>query len=82
MVTPLLSSARLLSEVHNVSASAVAQVLCSPSTSHSEVFVINAEFKRITTMPLQSRFLSHLDLDSPSLLRVFAKRSVQQGNKL
>ncbi|XP_034562508.1 uncharacterized protein LOC117829078 [Notolabrus celidotus] len=43
---------------------------------------INAEFKRITTMPLQSRFLSQLDLLSESLLRVFAKRSGEQGKKL
>lgn len=45
-------------------------------------FQINAEFKRITTMPLQSRFLSQLDLLSESLLRVFAKRSGEQGKKL
>ncbi|XP_069375043.1 uncharacterized protein [Paralichthys olivaceus] len=43
---------------------------------------INVEFKRITTMPLQSRFLSQLDLLSGSLLRVFAKRSGEQGKKL
>ncbi|KAL7392335.1 hypothetical protein ABVT39_023167, partial [Epinephelus coioides] len=43
---------------------------------------INAEFKRITTMPLQSRFLSQLDLLSERLLRVFAKRSGEQGKKL
>ncbi|CAI5642295.1 unnamed protein product [Oreochromis niloticus] len=43
---------------------------------------INAEFKRITTMALQSRFLSQLDYLSESLLKVFAKRSGQQGKKL
>ncbi|KAL6460861.1 hypothetical protein MHYP_G00308270 [Metynnis hypsauchen] len=43
---------------------------------------INAEFKRITTMPLQSRFLSQLDFLSESLLRVFAKRSGEPGKKL
>ncbi|XP_070402493.1 uncharacterized protein [Nothobranchius furzeri] len=47
-----------------------------------EAAEINAEFKRITTMPLQSRFLSQLDLLSESLLRVFAKRSGEQGKKL
>uniref|UniRef100_A0A3Q3JTI6 PB1 domain-containing protein n=1 Tax=Monopterus albus TaxID=43700 RepID=A0A3Q3JTI6_MONAL len=47
-----------------------------------DVMEINAEFKRITTMPLQSRFLSQLDLHSSNLLRVFAKRSGQQGTKL
>lgn len=45
-------------------------------------FQINAEFKRITTMPLQSRFLSQLDLLSESLLRVFSQRSGEQGKKL
>ncbi|KAL7872447.1 hypothetical protein SRHO_G00074300 [Serrasalmus rhombeus] len=43
---------------------------------------INAEFRRITTMPLQSRFLSQLDLHSANLLRVFVKRSGQQGKTL
>ncbi|KAL7872442.1 hypothetical protein SRHO_G00074250 [Serrasalmus rhombeus] len=43
---------------------------------------INAEFRRITTMPLQSRFLSQLDLHSANLLRVFVKRSGQQGKML
>ncbi|KAI4883038.1 hypothetical protein NFI96_008819, partial [Prochilodus magdalenae] len=43
---------------------------------------INAEFKRITTMPLRSRFLSQLDFLSESLLRVFAKRSGEPGKKL
>ncbi|KAJ4935541.1 hypothetical protein JOQ06_017073 [Pogonophryne albipinna] len=33
-------------------------------------------------MPLQSRFLSQLDLHSASLLRVFSKQSGQQGKKL
>ncbi|XP_053347058.1 uncharacterized protein LOC128517973 [Clarias gariepinus] len=43
---------------------------------------INAEFKRITTMSLQSKFQSQLDLHSADLLRVFGKRSGQQGKKL
>ncbi|XP_034074475.1 uncharacterized protein LOC117547769 [Gymnodraco acuticeps] len=47
-----------------------------------DVMEVNAEFKRITTMPLQSRFLSQLDLHSASLLRVFSKQSGQQGKKL
>ena len=33
-------------------------------------------------MPLQSRFLSQLDLLSESLLRVFAKRTGEPGKKL
>uniref|UniRef100_A0A3P9K7E0 Uncharacterized protein n=1 Tax=Oryzias latipes TaxID=8090 RepID=A0A3P9K7E0_ORYLA len=43
---------------------------------------INTEFKRITTMPLQSRFLSQLNFLSESLLTVFAKRSGKQGKML
>ncbi|CAL8384054.1 unnamed protein product [Arctogadus glacialis] len=46
------------------------------------MFQINAEFKRVTTMPLQSKFISQIDLHSASLLRVFEKRSGQQGQKL
>jgi hypothetical protein len=46
------------------------------------MFQINAEFKGVTTMPLQSRFISQIDLNSASLLRVFEKRSGQQGKKL
>lgn len=33
-------------------------------------------------MPLQSRFLSQLDLFTANLLKVFEKRSGQQGKKL
>ncbi|CAL8253809.1 unnamed protein product [Arctogadus glacialis] len=47
-----------------------------------DVMEINAEFKRVTTMPLQSKFISQIDLHSASLLRVFEKRSGQQGQKL
>ncbi|MEQ2186914.1 hypothetical protein GOODEAATRI_033740 [Goodea atripinnis] len=43
---------------------------------------INAEFKRITTMQLQSRFLSQLDMHSASLLGVFEKQKGQRGKKL
>lgn len=46
------------------------------------LFQINAEFKRITNMPLQSRFLSQLDFLSENLLRVFAMQSGEQGKKL
>lgn len=45
------------------------------------LFQINAEFKRITTMPLQSRFQSQLDLLSESLLKVFAKQLAGQKLK-
>ncbi len=38
------------------------------------IFVqINAEFKRITTVALQSRFLSQIDMLSDKLLKVFQK---------
>lgn len=43
---------------------------------------INAEFKRITTMPLQSRFLSQLDMLSHKLLKLFNKRGGQIGKRL
>lgn len=46
------------------------------------LFQINAEFKRITTFPLQSKFLSQLDLHSDVLTRLFQKRGGQLGRKL
>ena len=46
------------------------------------LFQINAEFKRITTMPLKSRFISQLDLNTANLLIVFEKSLGQQGQKL
>ncbi|XP_074551477.1 uncharacterized protein LOC141808698 isoform X2 [Halichoeres trimaculatus] len=45
-------------------------------------FQINAEFKRITTIPLQSRFLSQLDVLSDKLLKPFEKRGGQIGKRL
>ncbi|XP_051258074.1 uncharacterized protein LOC127364511 [Dicentrarchus labrax] len=47
-----------------------------------EVGEINAEFKRITTMPLQSRFLSQLDVHSEKLLKMFKNRGGQIGRRL
>ncbi|XP_037608700.1 uncharacterized protein LOC119478205 isoform X2 [Sebastes umbrosus] len=47
-----------------------------------EVSEINAEFKRITTIPLQSKFLSQLDLYSDNLTRLFQKRGGQLGARL
>ncbi|KAL6474683.1 hypothetical protein MHYP_G00157230 [Metynnis hypsauchen] len=44
--------------------------------------VINAEFKRITTMPLQSKFLSQLDVHSKKLMKLFKKRGGQIGRRL
>ncbi|KAL7883324.1 hypothetical protein SRHO_G00009820 [Serrasalmus rhombeus] len=43
---------------------------------------INAEFKRITTMPLQSKFLSQLDAHSERLISLFKKRGGQIGKRL
>uniref|UniRef100_A0AAV2KAG7 Uncharacterized protein n=1 Tax=Knipowitschia caucasica TaxID=637954 RepID=A0AAV2KAG7_KNICA len=47
-----------------------------------DVYEINAEFKRLTTIPLQSRFLSQLDIFSNKLLALFKKRGGQIGKKL
>ncbi|CAL9704527.1 unnamed protein product [Knipowitschia caucasica] len=47
-----------------------------------DVYEINAEFKRLTTIPLQSRFLSQLDILSNKLLALFKKRGGQIGKKL
>lgn len=45
-------------------------------------FQINAEFRRITTIPLQSRFLSQLDILSDKLVKLFKKRAGQIGTHL
>ncbi|XP_037643389.1 uncharacterized protein LOC119498484 isoform X2 [Sebastes umbrosus] len=47
-----------------------------------EVCEINAEFKRITTVPLQPKFLSQLDHYSDNLTRMFQKRGGQLGARL
>ncbi|XP_073348097.1 uncharacterized protein [Pagrus major] len=47
-----------------------------------EVSEINAEFKRITTLPLQSKFLSQPDFQSDNLTRLFQRRGGQLGEKL
>ncbi|XP_041840614.1 uncharacterized protein LOC121639451 isoform X2 [Melanotaenia boesemani] len=43
---------------------------------------INAEFKRITTMLLQSRFLSQLDIQTDKMIKLFRKRGGVIGTKL
>ncbi|KAG7481675.1 hypothetical protein JOB18_001839 [Solea senegalensis] len=43
---------------------------------------INAEYKRITTMLLQSRFLSQLDIHTDQLIKLFGKRGGLIGTKL
>ncbi|KAK5918640.1 hypothetical protein CgunFtcFv8_003385 [Champsocephalus gunnari] len=47
-----------------------------------DVTEINAEFKRITTIPLQSKFLSQLDLYSANLLKMFESTTGQKGKQL
>ncbi|XP_055003873.1 uncharacterized protein LOC129407275 isoform X2 [Boleophthalmus pectinirostris] len=47
--------------------------------SHRE---INAEFRRITTMPLTSRFMSQLDLYTPKLVKIFRKKGGKPGRKI
>ncbi|KAJ8014326.1 hypothetical protein DPEC_G00039080 [Dallia pectoralis] len=56
----------------------VEQVLTACRTQEK----INAEFKRITTVPLQSKFLSQLDLYSDNLVKLFKKKGGQQGERL
>ncbi|XP_020557693.3 uncharacterized protein LOC110014869 [Oryzias latipes] len=47
-----------------------------------DVIEINAEFKRITTVPLQSQFMSQLDIYSENLTGLFKKRGGQLGQRL
>lgn len=47
-----------------------------------EVSEINAEFKRITTVPLQSKFLSQLDLHSDNLFKLFRQKGGQLARRL
>ncbi|KAI9532249.1 hypothetical protein NQZ68_033874 [Dissostichus eleginoides] len=44
--------------------------------------LINAEFMRITTLPLQAKFLAELDRYSPNLLKVFHNRGGDAGRKI
>ncbi|XP_034073165.1 dynamin-2-like [Gymnodraco acuticeps] len=43
---------------------------------------VNAEFKRITTIHLQSKFFSSLDIHSTSLIDVYTKKGGVQGKKI
>ncbi|KAJ7990927.1 hypothetical protein DPEC_G00291960 [Dallia pectoralis] len=47
-----------------------------------EVTEVNAEFKRITTIPLQSKFMSQLDVYSEKLLKMFQGRGGELGRRL
>lgn len=46
------------------------------------IFQINAEFLRITTVPLQPRFLAGLDKQSSQLLQVMRKKGGAVGQKI
>ncbi|KAL6456496.1 hypothetical protein MHYP_G00350400 [Metynnis hypsauchen] len=46
-----------------------------------EVSEINAEFKRITTMLLQSKFLSQLDVHSKKLMKLYKKKKKRRTNR-
>uniref|UniRef100_A0A672ICZ9 PB1 domain-containing protein n=1 Tax=Salarias fasciatus TaxID=181472 RepID=A0A672ICZ9_SALFA len=43
---------------------------------------VSSEFKRITTLHLQSKFFSGLDANSGNLLKAFAKKGGAQGKKI
>uniref|UniRef100_A0A3B3SWQ9 Uncharacterized protein n=1 Tax=Paramormyrops kingsleyae TaxID=1676925 RepID=A0A3B3SWQ9_9TELE len=45
-------------------------------------YEVNAEFKRITTVMLQSKFLSQLDMHSANLIKLFKKCGGEPGIKL
>ncbi|XP_041845694.1 uncharacterized protein LOC121642808 [Melanotaenia boesemani] len=53
-----------------------------PRSVDEVVQEINAEFKRITTMLLQSRFLSQLDIQTDKMIKLFRKRGGVIGTKL
>lgn len=46
------------------------------------VFQINAEFQRITTIPLETTFMARLDSCTPLLTSVFAKKGGVTGQNL
>ena len=46
------------------------------------MFQINAEFQRITTVPLQQRFMAGLDKQSRQLFQVLRKKSGAVGEKI
>ncbi|XP_039462132.1 uncharacterized protein LOC120435957 isoform X2 [Oreochromis aureus] len=43
---------------------------------------VSAEFKRITTIHLQSKFFSQLDSYSANLMKIYAKKGGIQGRKI
>ncbi|KAJ7995377.1 hypothetical protein DPEC_G00243940 [Dallia pectoralis] len=53
-----------------------------PSVWACRIRQVNAEFKRITTIPLQSKFMSQLDVYSEKLLKMFQGRGGELGRRL
>ncbi|XP_068585504.1 uncharacterized protein [Cebidichthys violaceus] len=51
-------------------------------TINRKSVLVNAEFKRITTINLQSKFFSQLDIHSENLIQVYAKKGGVQGRKI
>jgi hypothetical protein len=43
---------------------------------------VNSEFMRITTMPLQTKFMAQLDRYSADLTKLFSKRAGAAGKKI
>ncbi|KAI2647509.1 Actin filament-associated protein 1-like 1 [Labeo rohita] len=56
--------------------------MTAPSTELNSNEQVCAEFARITTVALISKFFSKLDEHTPSLLRIFAKRGGAQGQRI
>ncbi|KAG7504367.1 hypothetical protein JOB18_007322 [Solea senegalensis] len=69
--------ARKLSLMSGIPAS-VDQLVHEIKTAVSE---INAEFMRITTLPLQAKFLGEVDKYTPNLMKFFSGRGGAAGKK-
>ena len=48
----------------------------------NNIFKVNAEFLRITTKPLQSKFMYQLDHFSDKLLKIFSSKGGVKGKKI
>lgn len=56
--------------------------LLEETEMHCFLFQISAEFKRITTIQLQSKFFGELDAHSANLMTAYAKKGGFQGRKI
>lgn len=54
----------------------------SNTKCYNYVFQVNAEFSRITTVPLLSTFLSQLDYYTDKLMGVFRKKGGKAGRNI